>query len=315
MADRKQIKVRLYSTENDDYNELWKVVGSKNRFFARHVFGRPTWYYVCDPLGYCELDSPADDIDFIVCSQKNKPLFTSNNHDRETEFKTFAETARDHFCKINSSLNYFKPSDNGTQITSLNDWLLSFMDPSKYKQEIEDMYGYAENWLYARTDYVGLEPIPNGEFEYLGNKYQICWRISKHVVCGKEFREIVCCDSPAVIDEFFQIPVVYKCYGAQFDLNDVGTMYSERQARAVLKKALVDHFGDVKYLYRRNLSPWSVFVSEEYRIGAIADYLIPLNERRRDLTKTAVDAVAEKIRNGEYDNDIALDRDKLKREA
>ena len=89
-------------------------------------------------------------------------------------------------------------------------------------------------------------------------------------------------------------------------------MYSEKQARAILKKALIDHFGDVKYLYRRNPSPWSVLVSEEYRIGAIADYLI---ERRRDLTKTAVDTVAEKIRNGEYDNDIALDRNKLKREA
>ena len=60
-------KVQLYMTENDCYNELWKVVGTKNRFFCRHVFGKfKTWYYVCDPLGYCELDHPADDIEFIV---------------------------------------------------------------------------------------------------------------------------------------------------------------------------------------------------------------------------------------------------------
>ena len=56
-----EIKVYLYASENDCYVELWKSV-DEEKYYGRYTYNDAgTWYYVCDPLGYCELDHTVND--------------------------------------------------------------------------------------------------------------------------------------------------------------------------------------------------------------------------------------------------------------
>lgn len=211
-------KVQLYMTENDCYNELWKVVGTKNRFFCRHVFGKfKTWYYVCDPLGYCELDHPADDIEFIICDKNGKALFHSSN---ETgSFPTFQETIKEKWDTVSKRTAHHT-------FEEWKQWLLSFKDTNLYKKEIDEMHGYNENWLYCRMKYVRTEDIPDSQFTYLGSPYKLAKVVYEHTVCHEEFSDIACIDDPFVIDDFYHTPNTHLLLGNDFDDSKYGLAMS-----------------------------------------------------------------------------------------
>ena len=101
------IKVKLVYTEDDSYNELWREVGGKRRYFARHVYGKPIWYHVCDPLGYRELDYPCKNIVFAVCNAYGRALFQDSNlPEYSNPFPTLHQAAR-YLNMSDSGLTHF----------------------------------------------------------------------------------------------------------------------------------------------------------------------------------------------------------------
>lgn len=83
-----EIRVRFFCDNNDEYTEIWKMVG-KERYYARYYAYGGVWYSVYDaPYGYCELGAPIrDDIVFIVCDDNGKECFRSSNGDGTSNFK------------------------------------------------------------------------------------------------------------------------------------------------------------------------------------------------------------------------------------
>lgn len=72
--------------ENDNYVELWKTVekiNGKHKYYGRYTYGdEGTWYSVCDPLGYCELNAPmADSVIFICCDDSGNEVIRYSNAD------------------------------------------------------------------------------------------------------------------------------------------------------------------------------------------------------------------------------------------
>ena len=143
----KEIKVKLKYHENDDYNELWLEINGRgnNRYYARHTYGwTGTWYFVSDPLGYCELDHPCpDDYIFIVCDQKGNELFRSCNGDDSCNFPCLRAMEIDEWNKfIESSERQItakhKDSDflihaiTGMTRNGRDRWVLTFKDPEIY---------------------------------------------------------------------------------------------------------------------------------------------------------------------------------------
>lgn len=209
-------KVQLYMTENDSYNELWRVVGTKTKFFCRHVFGgQGIWYYVCDPLGYCELSHPADDIEFTVCDANGKALFKSSNQTKP--FPTFEATIKEKWEEIKKTISYHDYKD-------WKKWLLSFKDPALYAKEIKEMYGYDENWLYCRTKYTHATDIPGSEFTYLGSSYKLARVFYEHTVCHESFADIACIDDPININDFYHTPDTHLLLATEFDDSKYGNV-------------------------------------------------------------------------------------------
>lgn len=88
----REIKVQLYSGEDDNYVELWKTVEEiegKHRYYGRYTYGdEGTWYSVCDPLGYCELNAPiADDVMFICCDENGNEVIFCHDDNRISNIK------------------------------------------------------------------------------------------------------------------------------------------------------------------------------------------------------------------------------------
>ena len=312
MADAKKrtVRVQLYNTENDDYNELWKVVGTKHKFYCRHVSGggeRSTWYYVCDPLGYCELDSPANNIIFTVCDSNGKALFKSSNDD-EKGFPTFKETMRAKWEEIRDSIPHFTKPAASSDYQSFREWLVSFKDPAKYKKEIDDMYGYDENWIYCRNELTKVEPVKDSQFEYLGTKYQFCWLHLKHMVCGKEYKDLYCCLDPVTYYDYEpKSPVTFDWLAYDFDPNDKGSVYAESHAARLIADELKSHFGSEE-AYTESVDSFRYFCWNKKKMTSIAYSILPIVERKRDLSIAAVNNVLDEIKNGAYDDKIKLER-------
>lgn len=230
---RRKVRVQLYSFENDDYNELWKVVGTKHKFYARHVFGvYKIWYYVCDPLGYCELNYPADDIDFVVCDQNGKKLFTSNN--QMGQFPTLKETINKKYSQLTEeSLHVDAAYDDA--LSEWRHWLLSFKDPNRYAKELEGYNNYDTNWVYCRSSYIKTEPIENGSFDYLGHKYQIAREIYEHDICHQQYAEICCTDDPVNLPDGYDYPRHYGTLSIEFDRNNYGPVEKHRPENRTVK--------------------------------------------------------------------------------
>jgi hypothetical protein len=247
----KEIKVRLYVSENDDYVELWKVINpeeGKPDYFGRYTYAdEGTWYYVCDPLGYCELDhSVGKDVMFIVCDNNGNEVCRYSNADKNPLPK-FETVMHNEWSKIKDSLphnienhtaDFWAEAILGETTLSINQWLLSFKDPDLYQKEINDMYGYDENWCYCRTKEIKYEPIKGSEFTYLGEKYCFTKVTNKHEICGVEWIAYECTDVEYVIDDWCNSIHSYGTMGNWFDKSNVGAMYDRRTARLLAEKAL-----------------------------------------------------------------------------
>lgn len=271
----KTVKVRLYQTENDAYVELWKVVGTKGKFYARYVCGKPVWYHVCDPLGYCELDYPcSDEMVFIICDQTGKPLFKdSNKKELSNPFRTLAEEAK------------LAWRDYGFAIRrGLNNWLLSYMTQENLaKDPTNTQFCPKENWVYCWSDI--LERVRVGEFQYLGSQYYI-WKITrKHRYCDCEWYEYVAAEK----DMDWEWPYYIEHYGEYFE-PVMGPMYSEYEALQLVGAALAEYYG-CKSLSIVKEDPWNQTPYErKMNTKEAAEYLISQN-----LSREYVDGIIKDI--------------------
>ncbi|WP_346961315.1 hypothetical protein [Clostridium sp.] len=236
----KEVQVQLNRTEDGNYNELWKVVG-ENQYYARHVYhGQGIWYYVSDPLGYCELDYPVkDDTIFTICDSKGNELFRNSNANEP--FPTLEIVTMNEWNKVkekysviteDTEKDFWTEAIFGETTMELNQWLLSFKDPQLYSKEIAEMYGYDENWIYGRSE--ELENAVIHEYEYLGNKYAIYKIKIKHKICEVEWYEF-----KAGSLKMGEYEGYIKFFGSWFDVKNIGTMYSKRQAKELVTKALI----------------------------------------------------------------------------
>lgn len=286
----KEIKVRLYRYEDDNFVELWKVIDSvkgEPRYYGRYMYhNEGTWYYVCDPLGYCELHhSVKDDVMFILCDEKgNEYLRYSNADDNPLpKLQEYIKMEWDkHKDKIlhnveNHEKDFWAEIIYGETTLGINQWLLSFKDPDLYKKEIDDMYGYDENWLYCRTEEIKYEPIEGTEFTYLGDKYQFTKVTCRHKICGVEWIEYRCTDAPYRIDSWTNSIVShYGNLGNWYDSSKIGAMYDKRTARNVIVKALEEIYP------KENDRSWLLYVDEssfyktlrKYSYGEAAEILL-----------------------------------------
>lgn len=248
----KEIKVRLYRDENDDFVELWKVIDhikGEPMYYGRYMYGNSgTWYTVCDPLGYCELNSTVkDNVVFVLCGEDGEEYYRYSNAD-ENPLPTFQSYIKmewnKHKNKIqhnveNHEKDFWAEAIYGETTLGINQWLLSFKDPDLYKKEIDDMYGYDENWLYCHNEEIKYEPIEETEFSYLGRNYQFTKVTYRHKVCGAEWIQYECTDAPYTIDDFYKhIVAYYGSLGNWYDTSNVGAMYDKRTARNIIVKTL-----------------------------------------------------------------------------
>ena len=279
-----EIKVKKYCEENDDYVELWKVIGAQKgmpRFFGRYTYGdQGIWYYISDPLGYCEMDHQvADDVMFILCDESGNECCRYSNAD-DNPLPKLDTVITQEYEKISDKLDqHAKDADidklqlwmetQATTILPTHRWLLTFKDPDKYGKEIAEMNGYDENWtggMHCRE--VSYEPIPDTEFEYLGKKYQFTKIVNKHEICGAEWSEFVCTDSPYVVKEspFRKGEKYIRCYKlmSSWHEEESGPMYDRHTALRNIRDSLLDTMGKNGYTGRRILYVEGNYCYEKY---------------------------------------------------
>ena len=278
----KEFKVSIWHQEDDNYNELWKVVGEE-KYFARNTYYGGDWYFVADPLGYCELDhSCPDDYVFIVCNHKGKELFRSSNADDTRNFPCLRVLRKQEWDKVktglavkeeNNDAAFFAHWATGNIVSHHGTWLLSFKDPDIYGDKAKD---YDENWCWWYKETGKQEVL--GKFKYAGDTYEIVKSHVKHDICGVEW------------DEFYSAG---EFMGAIYDQTLVGTMYSKQQAISKARKALADIYPDSKY----NISAVNVYkygedtyiTEQQFGLGQAAERIL-----NGDYHRIAVDAAIEK---------------------
>ncbi len=251
----KEIKVRLYRSEDDNYIELWKVINpekGKTQYYGRYMHNNEgLWIYVADPLGYCERDhNVPDDVVFILCDENGKEYYRYSNAD-ENPLPTLEEVIKAEWNKVKGSIthnaeNYAKDFLTevkcGETTLSLNQWLLSFKDPDLYQKAIADMFGYDDNWLYGTKSgkEIKYEPISGTVFSYLGHEYQFTAVTCKHDICGVEWIEYKCTDAPYIVEDWnHRVKSYGNDVGNYYDATKIGTMYDIRTARQLVADALM----------------------------------------------------------------------------
>lgn len=285
-------KVRIHIRENDCYNEVWKVVGEK-KYFARHVFGQPVWYFVADPLGYCELDRPCpDDYIFEICDPDGNVLFEDSNGDKNSHpFLTLEEKSKLAWLSIK---NEYKVIDG------LNDWLLSYMTQDNLaKDPTETQFCPDTNWIYCwydRTDHSIIH-----EYEHLGTKYCIYAVTCKHRYCDCTWIDYLAAEK----EMDWKRPYFIEHFGSCF--NPVcGPMYSQRMACEYVMDALRQIYGDIKSLSYVSRSCWGDYYEHCLRLYDAAAYLIGKNLSREHVHAVAK---AERERNTLYTSYAAITAD------
>lgn len=278
----KEIKVHKYYDENDCYVELWKVVGEE-KYYGRYTYNNEgTWYYVADPLGYCELDSKvSSDIVFILCDEKGNEYYRYSNG-QPNPLPTFNAYIKQMWKKVKDNIPHNTENDeadfwsmcwNGETTRKLNQWLVSFMDKELYPKEIAEMNEYEENWYgcWHNTE-IDYTSIPGSEFEFLGSKYQFIKVHHKHDVCGVEWDTFECCDNPIQMSSFGTEthPFIqsYMEMGNWFDDSRYGTMFDKKSARKKVVEKLLEIYPKEKeyqgLLYVKRNEPEKWCIAEAY---------------------------------------------------
>ena len=252
----KRIKVCIYSHENDSYNELYKVIkgDTKKKYFARHTFGNGEWYFVSDPLGYCELDySCPEDYIFIVCDGNGKELFEDSNGKISNPFPTLKNHAKQVWARCEQSKTAKKDG--------LSDWLLTFMTADKITK---DMNCPEVNWTHCWYDNIGQKIVK--EFIHLGEPYCIYEITMKHRYGECEWIEYMC--GHKNIDLKYPYYVTY--FGATWDEQSYGLCYSPREAHRLVVDALKEVYGNVKRLSRISEHEWGGISEQKYNFETAA---------------------------------------------
>lgn len=245
---RQEIPIQIYYHENDDYNELWKVVGTPKgtagTYYVRATDCGGYWYTVGDPLGYCERDCGVkNDVLFIICNPSGEPVGASSNIN--PIFPTLKQTARAEWEKVKDELNhieedttknFFSMCWDGSSTLNINQWLESFMDPDLYPEEIKDMHGYPENWV-MRCKEKNKEVVST--FDYLGKGYAIYKVRFQHEICGVKYFEFYCGSYPHMGE--YENYIAF--YASWYDASNVGTMYPRKIAIQMLKEQLNEIYG------------------------------------------------------------------------
>lgn len=244
----KEIPVQIYYHESDNFDELWKEVGSPigraGNYYIRATDCGGYWYTVSDPLGYCERNSSVNDgVLFIICNPDKEPIGASSNVN--PKFPTLKQTARAEWDKVKETVecfaedttkNFWSMCLDGTSTFSVNQWLETFMDPDLYGKEIKAMYGYPENWV-MRCKECGKEAIST--FDYLGVGYAIYKIKLRHEICGVEYYEFYAGRYPFMGE--YESYVDF--YASWFDKNNVGTMYPKKVAIQKVSQYLKEIYG------------------------------------------------------------------------
>lgn len=244
-----EIHVQIYYHEDDNYNELWKVVGTPKgvagKYYVRATESGGYWYTVCDPLGYCERNySVKDDVLFIICNPDGNPIGASSNIN--SQFPTLKQTAKAEWNRIKNDISHFEEDKtknfwslcwDGTSTLSINQWLETFMDTDLYADEIKEMHGYPENWV-MRCKECSKEAVST--FNYLGVGYAIYKVKYKHEICGVEYYEFFSGRYPFMKEHENYIDF----YASWFDAKNVGTMYSRKTAINKVKEELKKIYGN-----------------------------------------------------------------------
>lgn len=245
----KVIYVQIYYHEDDNYNELWKVVGtpkgSAGKYYIRATESGGYWYTVGDPLGYCERDyGVKEDILFIICDPNGNLIGASSNVN--PKFPTLKQTARAEWNRIKDDVNYIAENEtknflsmcmDGTSTLNINQWLETFMDTDLYAKEIKEMHGYPENWVMKCKE-ISKDAIST--FEYLGVGYAIYKVKYRHAICGVEYYEFYSGRYPFMGE--YENYVDF--YASWFDAENVGTMYPKKIATQKVIEQLKEIYGD-----------------------------------------------------------------------
>lgn len=283
----KELKVKLKSEENDNYVELWSIIGQKKKYIGRYSYpGSEHWVYVCDPLGYCEIDGPLEeDAVVIVCDKKGNELFRTSNGDGTAKFNTLERESHEQMAKYmrenhppvrveNTEANYYAHWATGQPQGAKNKWLLSFQDPDLYPQADD----YPDNWI-MRADQCG-DPQILATFTYLGEERNIERIPIHHTICGAEW---------------------YEWYsggyyiGAEFDATKTGTMYTKGQATSILMAAIKEMhpgcpvvFGTHEFQFFKETKYQSI----KYSVQEAAESLMRNSKNRFDLHREFIDRMA-----------------------
>ena len=232
-----EIKIKLYAHENDNYVELYKVIEGKTnqKYIARVTYGSGDdgeWYFVADPLGYCELDyaCPKDYV-FIICDSNDKELFCDSNGEIKNPFPTLERKATLSWNEI--------MHDHPCKKEGLNSWLLSYLTSEISKTILKDEPCHEANWPYWR-DETKKEVI--SRFTHLGENYCIYALSRKHRYCDCEWIDYF--SGYEVMDEYTSY---IKWHGAFFDESKTGPNYSGNVAIEIVINTL-------KKIYKRERS-------------------------------------------------------------
>ena len=287
-----EIQVQIYHYENDNYDELWKVVGTPKgeagKYYVRATEYGGCWYTVCDPLGYCERNCTVkEDVLFIICNPEGNPIGASSNVN--PEFPTLKQKARAEWERIKDSVNHITEDKtknfwsmcwDGTSTLSINQWLESFMDTDLYAEEINEMHGYPENWVMRCKE---INKTAISMFEHLGVEYAIYKVKYKHTICGVEYYEFYSGAYPFMGEYENYIDF----YASWFDTENVGSMYPKKIAIQKVKEQLKQIYGD------------NYICEYTERYGGRLIYPITIDEAARrlignDFHRVVVDSIAER---------------------
>lgn len=242
MPNDMEFKVQIWREENDSYNELWKVVGEKD-YFVRNTWGGGTWYFVCDPLGYCELDYACpDDYIFIVCdSNGNELLRDSNGMANRPKILSREVAAKQEWKSIED--NYFVTKEG------LSSWLQSFMTPERITSDMTCPY---DNWTVFWHEEKERRCIH--EFTHLGDTLCIYQVLKKHKYCDAEWKEYYA-GTPNMTE--YENYIAY--FGAEFDAQNHGPMYGMNEAICKVEAALKKIYAPANYISRVDVFEWGTY--------------------------------------------------------
>ena len=265
----REIKVSIYAHENDSYVELYKVLKgeTKHKYIARHTYRNGNggeWYFVSDPLGYCELDYGCpEDYVFIVCDQKGKELFRDSNGTVRHPFPTLEGQAVMSWNEIKTSY----PSKN----EGLSNWLLSYLTTEIMETKLKDKNCIETNWPHWCNE-TSREVIKR--FSHLGENYCIYKITYRHQFCDCVWTEFYSGDE--IMKEYTSY---IKFHGAQFDEANTGPNYSCGEAIKLVMAALKEIYAGRHTLSAVRITPECTYESK-MNIRQAAEFLLKSNYNR-----------------------------------